>query len=139
MCVAEIDKANGKNQALDFLRHSMELVSSVRDLTKHTFPTPGPFRVRITAGHVWKMMAHRTGQRASTQTDYLGYPVNLAARLLEIERESAILCHESVVKMTSKLMPKEMGFSLRKMRVRGRCPLGVDPEDIQDLWTVKSD
>ncbi len=135
MCVTEIGKGSAKRQVSEFLRHAVELDVGIRGISKKAFPAPGPFRIRIAAGHVWKMVASRPGQ-AATQTDYLGYAVNLAARLLEIDRESAILCHESIKKILNGSVIKENGFRLKPAYIRGRCPRGVDPEDIQMLWKV---
>ncbi len=136
MCITEIDKKSAKKRILGFLNRVVELESEIRRITKNTFPAPGSFRIRIAAGHVWKMVARRPGQGASSQTDYLGYAVNLAARLLEIDRESAILCHESVKKILNGSIIEESGFMLKPARIRGRCPRGVDPEDIRTLWKV---
>ena len=135
MCITEINKKSAKKRILEFLNHAVELESEIRRITKNTFPAPGSFRIRIAAGHVWKMVASRPGQE-TTQIDYLGYAVNLAARLLEIDRESAILCHESVKKILNGSVIEESGFALKPARIRGRCPRGVDPEDIQTLWKV---
>lgn len=135
MCITEIDKGTAKKRTLEFLNHAVDLESAIRGITRNTFPAPGSFRIRIAAGHVWKMVASRPGQ-AATQTDYLGYAVNLAARLLEIDRESAILCHESIKKIVNGSVIKESGFRLKPAYIRGRCPRGVDPEDIHLLWKV---
>lgn len=135
MCITEIDKKSAKKRISEFLNHAVELESGIRKITKNTFPAPGPFRIRIAAGHVWKMIASRPGQEA-IQTDYLGYAVNLAARLLEIDRESAILCHESVKKILNGSPIGKGEFTLKPAHINGRCPRGVDPEDIRTLWKV---
>jgi class 3 adenylate cyclase len=134
MCVTEISKGNSKSQVTEFLRHALDLDAGIQKITKNTCPAPGAFRIRLAAGHVWKMVAIRPGQGA-TQTDYLGYAINLAARLLEIDRESVILCHESVKKILNGSAEKA-GFYLKAVPVHGRCLRGVDPEDIRTLWEV---
>lgn len=135
MCITEIDKASAKKRTLDFMEHVLELESAIHRITRNTFPAPGSFRIRIAAGHVWKMVASRPEQTLA-QTDYLGYAVNLAARLLEIDRESAILCHESVKKILNGALHGNARFGFKPARIRGRCPRGVDPEDIRTLWKV---
>ena len=135
MCITEIDKGNAKKRISEFLTHVLELESGICQITKNTFPAPGSFRIRIAAGHVWKMVASRPGQEA-IQTDYLGYAVNLAARLLEIERASTILCHESVKKILNGSVSNVDGFKLMPAHIHGRCPRGVDPEDIRTLWKI---
>ena len=134
MCVTEIDKGSAKHQVSEFLRHAVELGVGIQGISKKAFPVPGSFRIRIAAGHVWKMIASRPGQ-GTAQTDYLGYAINLAARLLEIDRGSAILCHESVKKILNGAVSKS-AFRLEPAHLRGRCPRGVDPEDIRTLWKV---
>lgn len=135
MCITEIDKGSAKKRTLDFMEHALELESAIHSITRNTFPAPGSFRLRIAAGHVWKMVASRPEQTLA-QIDYLGYAVNLAARLLEIDRESAILCHESVKKILNRAAAREIGFSLKPAHIHGRCPRGVDPEDVRILWKV---
>jgi class 3 adenylate cyclase len=135
MCITEIDKGNSKARTLEFLNHAVDLELAIQNIVKSTFPAPGSFRIRIAAGHVWKMVASRPGQ-GTAQTDYLGYAINLAARLLEIDRESAILCHESVRKILNGAIRSSTEFGFKPARIRSRCPRGVDPEDIQTLWKV---
>jgi class 3 adenylate cyclase len=135
MCITEIGKGNAKARVSEFLKHAVDLESAIQKITKNTFPAPGSFRIRIAAGHVWKMVASRPGQ-TTAQTDYLGYAINLAARLLEIDRESAILCHESVRKILNGAIRSSTEFGFKPAYIRGRCPRGVDPEDIRNLWMV---
>ena len=135
MCITEINKGSAQNKALEFMRHALDLESAIRSITKNTFPAPGSFRIRIAAGHVWKMVASRPGQ-GTAQIDYLGYAINLAARLLEIDRESSILCHESIRKILNGAIRNDMEFCFKLAHIRSRCPRGVDPEDIRILWKV---
>jgi class 3 adenylate cyclase len=135
MCITEIDNGGAKARTIEFMRHALDLESAIRYITRNTFPEPGSFRIRIAAGHVWKMVASRPGQ-GGTQIDYLGYAINLAARLLEIDRESPILCHESVRKILNGAFLDNAEFGCRPARNRCRCPRGVDPEDIRTLWKV---
>lgn len=135
MCITEIDDRNAKTRTLEFLNHAVALEAAIQDIVKKTFPAPGSFRIRIAAGHVWKMVATRRGQ-GTAQTDYLGYPINLAARLLEISRETAILCHESVRKILNGTSRSDAEFGSKPVRIRSRCPRGVDPEDIRTLWKI---
>lgn len=135
MCITEIGKGNAKARTLEFLSHAMDLELAIQNIMRNTFPAPGSFRIRIAAGHVWKMVASRPGQ-GTAQTDYLGYAINLAARLLEIDRESAVMCHESVKKILNGALQGNAGFVFKSAHIRGKCPRGVDPEDIRTLWKV---
>lgn len=135
MCITELNKGNAKVRTLEFLNHAVDLELAIQNIMRNTFPAPGSFRIRIAAGHVWKMVASRPGQETA-QTDYLGYAVNLAARLLEIDRESAILCHESVRKILNGALQRNGQFGFKAVHIRARCPRGVDPEDTRTLWKV---
>lgn len=135
MCIIEIGKGSAKARTLEFLNHAVDLESAIQKIMTGVFPSPGSFRIRIAAGHVWRMVASRPGE-VTEQTDYLGYAINLAARLLEIDRESAILCHESVRKILNGAIRSSTEFGIKPARIRSRCPRGVDPEDIQTLWKV---
>ncbi|MCG3205525.1 MAG: hypothetical protein KCHDKBKB_02247 [Elusimicrobia bacterium] len=135
MCITEIGKGDAKSRTLEFLNHAMDLEFAIQTITRKTFPAPGSFRIRIAAGHVWKMVASRPGQETA-QTDYLGYAINLAARLLEIDRESSVLCHESVRRILNGAIRNRTEFGFKPLHIRIRCPRGVDPEDIRTLWKV---
>lgn len=136
MAVRELSALNTKKEVRVFLQHSLDLESAIRKIEKKIFPQPGLFRITVVIGHVWKIVASRTGQENSKQTDYLGYAVNLAARLLEIDRREGILCHESVSKIVSNGLGKEIGFALERIVEPIRCPRGVDPEDLKGLRAV---
>jgi len=77
--------------------HSFNLADSIESIIQKTlYPRPIGFRIRVVAGYVWKLMATHTMKEKRKQTDYLGYPINLAARLLEVERDAPCLCHQSI-------------------------------------------
>ena len=135
MAVSEFKKSGDQSEAHRFIDHSLELDAAVNQISGRTFPMPGAFRIRIVAGYIWRVIAARPGKTESTQTDYLGYPVNLAARLLEVEREKAIICHGSVKKILNGGNHKE--FVLKRMTTSNRCPRGIDPEDLKTLWMIQ--
>jgi class 3 adenylate cyclase len=135
MAVSEIKKDRDQFEVHRFLDHSLELDAAVNQISGRTFPMPGAFRIRIVAGYVWRVIAARPGETQLTQTDYLGYSVNLAARLLEVERETAILCHGSVKKILNGGSNED--FVLKRMATHNRCPRGIDPEDLKTLWTIQ--
>lgn len=135
MAIREIKSGIAKKETRRFIARSLDLDSAVNRIAGKTFPVPGAFRIRIVAGHVWKVIAARLGTE-SVQTDYLGYPVNLAARLLEIEREMAIICHGSIKKILNG-HNTDGEFILKRIATRNRCPRGIDPEDLRALWAVQ--
>jgi len=132
MAVREVKKFGAKREVQSFLEHALKLDSEIHQIEKAIFPQPGTFRVRIVVGHVWKIVASHQDQEGSRQTDYLGYAVNLAARLLEVGKETGIICHESV----KKILNNDSGFVLERLSSPARCPRGVDPEDVKALWAV---
>jgi len=137
MAIREIRKGDAGRTAQRFVLHSLDLCAAVNQIGGSTFPAPGAFRVRIVAGHVWKLMAARQEKPDSAQTDYLGYTINLGARLLEIERDTAILCHGSVKKILNGWNGWKAEFRLGRVVTRSRCPRGIDPEDLKVLWSVQ--
>jgi class 3 adenylate cyclase len=136
MAVREITPRELKKEVLAFLEHCLTLESAIRKIENKIFPKPGSFRITVVVGHVWKIVASRPGQENSNQTDYLGYTVNLAARLLEIDRREGILCHESVRKILCANCWEEAGLALKRIAGPVRCPRGVDPEDLKGLRAV---
>lgn len=136
MAVRELTTQNTNKEVAAFLNHALALESAIRGIENKMFPQPGLFRITVVVGHVLRIVASRTGQESSRQTDYLGYAVNLAARLLEIDRREGILCHESASKIMINGNRKEVGFTLERVTGPIRCPRGVDPEDLKGLRAV---
>lgn len=137
MAIREVPRGRARKEAQHFILHSLDLCTAVNQIGGLTFPTPGAFRIRIAAGHVWKLIAARKEKPDSVQTDYLGYTINLGARLLEIERDTAILCHGSVKRILNGSNGSEAEFRLKRVATRNRCPRGIDPEDLKALWAIQ--
>lgn len=93
------------------------------------------FRIRIVANHVGKLTATHTKNEKRKQTDYLGYSINLASRLLEVERRKPCICHQGVKEILNgkKIAGYELAFA--KIKRPDSCPRGVDAEDLDDLWS----
>ena len=136
MAIREIKVGAGGMEAHKFIDHTLDLRAAVDQMAGKTFPMPGAFRIRIVAGHIWKVVAVRPGRTESAQIDYLGYSVNLAARLLEVEREKSIICHGSVKRILNG-GDASGNFTLERMVTRNRCPRGIDAEDLKALWLVQ--
>jgi len=69
------------------------------------------------------------------QNDYIGYPVNLAARTLRISKENTpLLCHESVKDIIGPRKARLANVQFKKVPKPRIGPDGVDVEDLGHLW-----
>jgi class 3 adenylate cyclase len=105
----------------------------VRIVNECGYPPPDGFRVRITSGHVSKMMVIDPcdSNRKRKNWEFIGYAVNLAEKLLSVAPEILILLHESAVKSIGQ---QKVGFRIRKFVAESARPRGVDIEDLNSLW-----
>jgi len=101
------------------------------------FPRPTGSRIRIAAGHVIKLTSQFCDRNCFLQDDYIGYPVNLAARLLDVlPATEPVICHESVKDVVGKKGDKhELIFRQLKIDNERRLD-GIDEEDLNSLWSV---
>lgn len=122
-CVVKfVQEAGALNARLLKIVHSCE------------WPPPDGFRTRIVCGHVDKLEVTDPINRKTKVSEYVGYAINLAQKLLQISPETHFVCHESVIKVIGRL-PKK--FKTKKMKILEEKRKGVDPEDIANLWEVE--
>lgn len=139
MAIKELSPKNAFSDTMAILRHSCELDESItRIIAKTHYPRPNGFRIRIVAGHVWKLTATHTKNEKRKQTDYLGYSINLASRLLEVERAIPCLCHQSVKETIDREEHLGRKIKLLKVKKPTHCPRGVDVEDMEALWSFRA-
>jgi len=120
-----------------------KFMAEVRGLTSRlcaiiagaAWPQPQGFRVRVVVGDAAKMRFPGPTAR-SQRLDYIGYPINLAARLLSIKPDARLICHEGA----KQLIAGSRRFRSRLVKVRlgprTSVPKGIDPADLRLLWTV---
>ncbi len=94
------------------------------------YPRPNGYRVRVSLGHVW----HRKGKNE----DYSGYWINMTAHLLAIRKEIPIIIHQSAKELISEKMISEWNYKFKKIKPPVRYYDGIDKEDINSMWGVKS-
>lgn len=136
MAIKELAPKYSISDATSLLCHSYELTTSIEKIIEGTeYPRPNGFRIRIVAGYVWKLTATHTKNEKRKQTDYLGYSINLAARLLEVERKVPCLCHQSVKEILNGFKKPIIKFG--KVKRPPICPRGIDAEDLEALWSFE--
>lgn len=137
MMVREMGGGHNCGVTMKFLQDAESLTHRIEEIIRVHWPRPDGFRIRVTSGHVWKRMATiRSGGRRQTirLPEYIGYSVNLAQRLLEVQPTIACICDESIPEI---LGPKKQKLSLERMGTPKERPRGVDPEDLERLWIFR--
>ena len=123
-----------RKNTLRLLKTADALSLSIGRLIKNLrYPQPGGFRVRVVAGDVLKIEALRNGDQITRRLDYIGYTVNLASSLLDIERDTRCICHESVREIITR-KTKRSGLKFLPMKQPAYCPKGIAKEDLSALW-----
>ncbi len=140
MALVELNGRPKPKIVINFLREvytvAMDVLNSLRKASGPEF-----FRVRCTNGFAFKkMMTERNmGGRVGRRRipEYVDYPVSLADRLLEVyPDEHLCVLHSSVKKLLGEGHP---GMKLTALEPPAKCPPGVDPEDVEELFSFEFD
>jgi class 3 adenylate cyclase len=91
------------------------------------YPKPVGFRTRVVAGQVSRI------KTPEGDIDYVGYAVNLSSRLLRVQENTRLICHESV----KDIIGTKDGLEFKKVKVSRHDIDGVDFEDLDGLWEFK--
>lgn len=147
LIIRELNETNNWEIVLKDLKLLSCLAKRIQwDIAELPSPRPDGFRIRVVAGHAWKVLARTCPNNAlcRNQQDFVGYHINLASRLLHVLPEIPAICHESVKEIVGNRHEiigsrKNEGFRidfkrLDDPRVREQ---GVDPEDLRELWSFK--
>lgn len=119
------------------LEGTLRLQARMYRLIKETpYPRPNGFRVRVTAGHVFRTEEPPLAGQTVRTFDVIGSPMNLGSRLCEVRRELPAIIHESTFHYLTNTDRKHL--ILKRIEPGSdRPPRGVDPEDMKGLWTFR--
>ena len=136
MILKEMLPGHNCGMAIKFLRDMDCLGNFMGTVIKKTaWPRPDGFRIRIAAGHVSKLTIKICETECTFQKDYIGYPINLASRILEVMKDSSVcICHESVKDIIGQRKAKIANLVFNKQSNPYEPPNGVDAEDLNHLW-----
>lgn len=133
LCVA---KTNGEKGAttVRFLCDLWALLGSLhRHIRRTKSPRPDGYRIRVAAGHVFQAV------RLDGSVDFRGYHINLAAKMLQIEKETfPFVVHESARQLMSKSQMEKAGLSFKLLPPPPlrRLPDGIYKKDLEELWAM---
>lgn len=117
-------------QAMNTFKKTMDLSMRVQRLIRNSpWPRPAGFRVRVSAGHVWKKQGNKT--------DYVGRHVNLTHKLLRVSPEDEFVAHQSFVELMSRKQADQIGAKFLKLEAERRIPDGVLKSDMNALWSLQ--
>jgi len=126
MQIIEIPNVKSTKKALQVLRAHLRFGKNVQKLIDTSpWPRPHGFRIRFSAGHVWK--------KDGAETDYVGRYINMTHKLLMVHPEVKYVSHQSFVELMSKNALKKHGKFVRLPSDR-RIPEGILKTDISALW-----
>lgn len=135
LCVSKISGKNGAH-TIKFLSDLWNLLKAIERLIARTkSPRPDGYRIRVAAGHVYQTY------RLDGSIDFRGYHINLASKMLQIEKENhPFVVHESAKQLMSKHEADRAGLSFKLLpppQLR-RYPEGIYKEDMSELWTMRT-
>lgn len=135
MVILEMKAGHSCSVTLNFMRKSFSFAERVEAIIKTCWPRPTGFRLRMAAGYVYKhnIMTSLDG-KVGHSAEYIGYPVNLAQRLLYVQPSTLCICHESVKQILGK---KKHGLRLDPIKLPTENPRGIDSEDLTGLWSFR--
>ncbi|MCG3204838.1 MAG: hypothetical protein KCHDKBKB_01555 [Elusimicrobia bacterium] len=138
MAVLELPQEKKATSVVEMLDHADKLVRSVQSLIKHlNYPRPDGFRIRVAAGDVLKLEASHPLDKTKIQVDYSEYAVDIAFGLLGVEKESPRICHETVREIVGADTKARARVKFEKIKRPAVCPEGIDPEDLDALWSYR--
>lgn len=141
LCVHPIVARKRKALTNYVLMQSIKLQQDLDHIiNKMNYPKPNGFRIRLSAGFVWRMTVKFDG-KSNCQIlncahnhfeDWIGYPLILAERMLKMDRDTALVCCQAVREAAG-----DSNFDFKKLPIERRRPRGVFVEDVQDLYTFE--
>lgn len=126
LTIATLVQGHNCHLAVKFLCELHSLSKKVNEIISALpgFPKPDGFRVRVAAGQVFKI------DFGEGQVDYVGYAMNLSARLLRVCPEVPLVVHESV----KDIIGEKEKVSFKKVNIHRASLDGVEQEDLHALW-----
>lgn len=131
-------KGLDENSSLHFFNGIVKLNNDLgRVVASSDFPRPQGFRTRLAASVVHKkeLLDPYDGERRRKVWEFIGYGVNLAQRLLEVSPQTPILFHESVIEVLGREAKR---IKCVRFKTDQPVPRGLDPLDLQELWTLRA-
>lgn len=142
MVVKELQTGHNCCMVLEFMRSSYRFAMKIQGIIEKHWPRPEGFRIRIASGYVYKKNMACLNCVLSQNTapglkgEYIGYPINLAQRLLYVEPHILCICSEDVRQIIGQ---KKDGVILERIKSVKTNLRGVDPDDLRGLWSIKVD
>lgn len=139
MAVLELPLERRKAESvIEMLAHADQLIRSVQAVIKQlNYPRPDGFRIRVAAGDVLKLEASHPLDKTKIQVDYSEYAVDIAFGLLAVEKEVPLICHETVREIVEADSMNGERVKFEKVKRPSVCPEGIDPEDLDALWSYR--
>lgn len=135
--IKELCVGHNCRTVLDIMRKSYLFTEKINSIIQNHWPRPHGFRLRLVAGYVYKKMVHCKNcsigidtEKINRAPEYIGYPINLAQRLLYVEPQTWCICHESVNQIIGN---KRMGVKFRRIPNPKDNPRGIDRDDLRNL------
>lgn len=130
--VVDVDKSEGL-KLLPLLKAVMSLQRKMMDLIGATnHPRPSGFRIRVTAGAVFRTEEPPMEGQTFWTFDVLGDPMNAGSRLLEVRREVAAMITLAALSLLSKEERDQIEIIPVKID-SDRPPRGLEQEDLEEL------
>lgn len=108
--------------------HIRFALSVRRVIESSPWPRPEGFRVRFSAGHVWK--------KDGGELDFVGRYVNMTHKLLRVAPEMKFVAHQSFIELMSRSQVRACGARFSKLQPDRRTPDGILKADMNALWKL---
>jgi len=133
LCIKKIQGRNG-SCVVKFLNDLLIFNDQINFLIKsQKYPRPDGFRIRVTAGHVTQKM------KKNGMIDFRGDHIDLAATMLQIEKNVPFLVHESAKQLLTVAESQIAQFTFTHipvMRLR-RYKEQIYKEELGALWSLE--
>ena len=137
LVIREFSAAERSTQAI--LKHLKDLHSFINQIKKDfnilDYPSLDNFIIRHFSGHVYKLrvLDPNDPKRKRLTNEFVGYVINAAHRLLEVNPDVTCLASEGVIKSLN----KHKSFVIKPLGAPSCYPKSMNREDVDKLQIIK--
>lgn len=137
LCVIEIPNGNVSRVAIDILKTSFTLVRAIKEIISHmNYPSPEGFRLRISTGKAFELLAYDQRRRNGKRIEYIGYCLNLAERMTRVNKGEPVVACARFKQLLSDEQAEKEKLVFDHLTLDTEITSGIFPEDAKALYSV---
>lgn len=137
LSVIEIPKGDASRVAVQILKQGFELCARIQEIINAmNYPSPSGFRMRISTGKVFELMAYEENEANRKRYEYIGYCINLADRMTRFNKTEPMIVDERFKQLIPPQTALKQGFRFHHVNIDAKSVPGIFPEDAHVMSSV---